>query len=164
MCYSHEDRTSAKASMAGDWCAYAYKGVWLKAKFPELVLCPACSAVAPFLVSSMAGKSLLAFLLLLSVVSAQLSGSVGPTTSLSSKQATICNVLDYGGSIGSSDIGPAISSAFTVSSPSTCLFLPFHQVYLLGMCPHKLWINSLRARGYVGGDLVGQHGLTKSWA
>ena len=33
---------------------------------------------------------------------AQLSGSVGPTTSLSSKQATICNVLNYGGVIGSS--------------------------------------------------------------
>ena len=59
-------------------------------------------------------KSLLASLLLVSAASAQLSGPVGPTSSLSSKQSTICNVLDYGGSIGSSDIGPAISSAFTV--------------------------------------------------
>ena len=33
---------------------------------------------------------------------AQLSGSVGPTTSLSQKQGTICNVLNYGGSVGSS--------------------------------------------------------------
>lgn len=33
---------------------------------------------------------------------AQLSGSVGPTTSRSSKQATICNVLSYGGTVGSS--------------------------------------------------------------
>lgn len=33
---------------------------------------------------------------------AQLSGSVGPTSSLSSKQGTICNVLNYGGSVGSS--------------------------------------------------------------
>ncbi|KAI9058602.1 glycoside hydrolase family 28 protein [Trametes sanguinea] len=58
-------------------------------------------------------KSLLASLLLVAAASAQLSGRVGPTTSLSSKQSTICNVLDYGGSIGSADIGPAISSAFT---------------------------------------------------
>ncbi len=56
----------------------------------------------------------LALFLLLSAVSAQLSGHVGPTSSLESKQSTICNVLDYGGSIGSSDIGPAITSAFTV--------------------------------------------------
>ena len=58
---------------------------------------------------------------------AQLSGSVGPTTSLSEK-SNLCNVLDYGGSIGSSDIGPAIQSAFddcvlTNSSAST-LYVP----------------------------------------
>ncbi|KAI0659450.1 rhamnogalacturonase [Cubamyces menziesii] len=58
-------------------------------------------------------KSLLASLLLVSATFAQLSGRVGPTSSLSSKQSTICNVLDYGGSIGSADIGPPISSAFT---------------------------------------------------
>ncbi|KAI0830349.1 rhamnogalacturonase [Trametes gibbosa] len=58
-------------------------------------------------------KSLLASLLLVSVASAQLTGHVGPTTPLSSKQGTICNVLNYGGSIGSDDIGPAINSAFT---------------------------------------------------
>ncbi|KAI5119242.1 hypothetical protein M0805_008793 [Coniferiporia weirii] len=44
---------------------------------------------------------------------AQLSGTVGPTTSTADKQKTICNVLDYGGEIGSSDIGPAIGNAFT---------------------------------------------------
>ena len=68
-------------------------------------------------------KALLALFLLLSDASAQLSGSVGPTTSLSSKQATVCNVLDYGGSVGSSDIGPAISSACTVGSHFTTPFL-----------------------------------------
>lgn len=47
----------------------------------------------------------------------QLSGRVGPTTSRASKQATICNVLDYGGTIGSNDIGPAIQSAF-----NNCVF------------------------------------------
>ncbi|KAI0691434.1 rhamnogalacturonan-hydrolase [Cytidiella melzeri] len=46
-------------------------------------------------------------------VFAQLSGTVGPTTPLSQKQGTICNVLNYGGTIGSSDIGPAIGAAFT---------------------------------------------------
>ena len=65
-------------------------------------------------VNIMGFKSLLPSLLLVSAVSAQLSGSVGPTSSLASKQSTICNVLDYGGSVGSSDIGPAIVSAFSV--------------------------------------------------
>jgi len=46
------------------------------------------------------------------LVSAQLTGPVGPTTTTGDKSAVICNVLDYGGSIGSSDIGPAISDAF----------------------------------------------------
>lgn len=39
--------------------------------------------------------------------------SVGALTPLSSK-STVCNVLDYGGvADGKTDIGPAISSAFT---------------------------------------------------
>lgn len=48
-----------------------------------------------------------------SLAQAQLTGPVGPTTPLSSK-SHICNVLDYGGSIGCEDIGPAITSAFYV--------------------------------------------------
>ncbi|KIP03607.1 glycoside hydrolase family 28 protein [Phlebiopsis gigantea 11061_1 CR5-6] len=58
---------------------------------------------------------------------AQLSGSVGPTTSRSSKQATICNVLSYGGTVGSSDIGPAIQSAFTncvLKNKGSTLYIP----------------------------------------
>lgn len=45
-----------------------------------------------------------ALLCLLNVLPAlgQLTGHVGPTTSSSAKRNTICNVLDYGGSIGSS--------------------------------------------------------------
>jgi rhamnogalacturonan hydrolase len=46
------------------------------------------------------------------LASAQLTGAVGPTTALSAKQSKICSVLDYGGTIGSADIGPAILSAF----------------------------------------------------
>lgn len=45
---------------------------------------------------------LLSFALISTTVLAQLSGSVGPATPLSEKQGTICNVLDYGGSVGSS--------------------------------------------------------------
>ncbi|THH06186.1 hypothetical protein EW145_g4260 [Phellinidium pouzarii] len=62
-----------------------------------------------------------------SVVLAQLSGSVGPTTPTSEKQATICNVLDYGGEIGSSDIGPAIGNAFTecvLNNSGSTLYVP----------------------------------------
>ncbi|KAI0645895.1 rhamnogalacturonase-like protein [Trametes meyenii] len=60
----------------------------------------------------MSFKSLLATVLLAAAASAQLSGHVGPTSSLSAKQSTICNVNDYGGKVGSSDIGPAIQKAF----------------------------------------------------
>ncbi|KAH8104352.1 rhamnogalacturonan-hydrolase [Phellopilus nigrolimitatus] len=58
---------------------------------------------------------------------AQLSGSVGPTSSLPSKQETICNVLDYGGEVGSSDIGPAIGSAFVncvLTHSGSTLYVP----------------------------------------
>ncbi|KAF8578955.1 glycoside hydrolase family 28 protein [Ramaria rubella] len=64
---------------------------------------------------------------------AQLTGSVGPTTTTTSKQKTICNVLDYGGVIGSSvcpyrrDIGPAIGSAFTncvLKNSGSTLYVP----------------------------------------
>lgn len=61
-------------------------------------------------------KSLLASLLLISAASAQLSGHVGPTSALSAKQVKTCSVLDYGGKVGSTDIGPAIQKAFDVRS------------------------------------------------
>lgn len=48
------------------------------------------------------------------LASAQLTKTVGPTTALSAKQAKICSVLDYGGKVGSDDIGPAILSTFQV--------------------------------------------------
>ncbi len=47
------------------------------------------------------------------VASAQLSGRVGPTTTRDTKRGTVCNVLKYGGTATkTSDIGPAIESAF----------------------------------------------------
>lgn len=57
--------------------------------------------------------SLVAAVLLPSLVTAQLSGSVGPLTSRESKRSKVCNVLDYGATASkTSDVGPALASAF----------------------------------------------------
>ncbi|EIM85320.1 rhamnogalacturonase [Stereum hirsutum FP-91666 SS1] len=59
-------------------------------------------------------------------VQGQLTGSTGPTTPLSSKTVT-CSVLDYGGSVGSSDIGPAILEAFencVLKNSGAVLYVP----------------------------------------
>ncbi|KDR70173.1 hypothetical protein GALMADRAFT_103315 [Galerina marginata CBS 339.88] len=69
----------------------------------------------------------LAVLLASSAAYAQLTGTTGPTTSTSSKRNKICSVLDYGGSVGSSDIGPAINSAFTncvLKNSGSTLYVP----------------------------------------
>jgi len=59
--------------------------------------------------------SALAGALFTSLVTAQLSGTVGPTTSTASKAAKkVCNILSYGGVASTStDNGPAIASAWT---------------------------------------------------
>lgn len=55
----------------------------------------------------------LAAIVLPTLVSAQLTGTVGPLTSRESKAQKICNVLDYGGKASkTADIGPALTSAF----------------------------------------------------
>jgi rhamnogalacturonan hydrolase len=56
--------------------------------------------------------------LLFGSCSAQLAGSVGPTTSTASKAAKkICNVLDYGAKADmSTDIGPPLLAAFEACS------------------------------------------------
>jgi rhamnogalacturonan hydrolase len=57
--------------------------------------------------------SVVAAVLLPSLVTAQLSGSVGPLTSRASKRDKVCNVLDYGATASkTSDVGPALASAF----------------------------------------------------
>ncbi|KDR70167.1 hypothetical protein GALMADRAFT_255018 [Galerina marginata CBS 339.88] len=72
----------------------------------------------------------ISFAVLLLVSSAaygQLTGKVGPTTSTSAKRNKICSVLDYGGKAGSSDIGPAIASAFNncvVKNSGSTLYVP----------------------------------------
>jgi rhamnogalacturonan hydrolase len=60
--------------------------------------------------------SILGALLLPALVTAQLSGHVGPTITREAKRTKkVCNVLDYGGVASkTSDIGPPISSAFAV--------------------------------------------------
>lgn len=62
-------------------------------------------------------NSLVAAVLLPSLVTAQLSGSVGPLTSRSAKRGKVCNVLNYGAVASkTSDIGPALASAFAACS------------------------------------------------
>ncbi|RDW85497.1 glycoside hydrolase family 28 protein [Coleophoma crateriformis] len=69
--------------------------------------------------------SCLAAFLLPSLAVAQLSGTVGPSTTRASKQATVCNVLDYGGVASkTSDVGPAIASAFAACKSGGTVYIP----------------------------------------
>lgn len=70
--------------------------------------------------------SYLAAVLLPSTVTAQLSGTVGPTTSRATKKATkVCNVLNYDGVVSkASDVGPAIASAFAVCKSGGTVYVP----------------------------------------
>jgi rhamnogalacturonan hydrolase len=60
------------------------------------------------------------------LVTAQLSGSVGPTTSYATKaEKNTCNVLDYGAVADkSTDIGPAISSAWDDCKDGGLIYIP----------------------------------------
>ena len=60
------------------------------------------------------------------LASAYLSGSVGPTTSVSTKSNTkICNVLDYGAKADkSTDVGAAISSAWDDCKDGGVVYIP----------------------------------------
>lgn len=84
---------------------------------------------------------LLAFLLSASVALAQLSGSVGPTTSTSAKQLTICSVLDYGGAVGSS-----VSEACLIINSTVVLMLDLPTGYRTchWKCLHQLRTETLR--------------------
>lgn len=66
------------------------------------------------------------FALVPTLVVSQLSGSVGPLTSSSDKAATkTCNVLDYGGvADGTTDVGPAIASAFAACKTGGVVKIP----------------------------------------
>ncbi|KAJ5580238.1 uncharacterized protein N7459_006223 [Penicillium hispanicum] len=71
-------------------------------------------------------SSLLAIGLAPFLAAAQLSGSVGPTTTYASKASNkICSVLDYGGvADNSTDIGPAISSAWDECKDGGVVYIP----------------------------------------
>lgn len=67
---------------------------------------------------------------LLNFTVAQLSGSVGPITSLASKSAIkTCNVTDYGAT-PSSDLGPALLSAFADCKTGGVIVIP-HEAWTL---------------------------------
>ena len=76
-------------------------------------------------------KALLPAALILSASTVEAAATVnkkalGPLTSLAAK-SKVCNVLDYGGvADGKTDIGPAISKAFTscVSGSAATLYIP----------------------------------------
>lgn len=110
-------------------------------KSSEAIL--ATSPIIPMMVGAIALASLVLNSLVLSTY-AQLTGRVGPTTPLSSK-SRICNVFDYGGYIGSSDIGPAIIRAFNVRLLLS-LGILFSCHSHSGMCLAKHWNHSLRSR------------------
>jgi rhamnogalacturonan hydrolase len=60
------------------------------------------------------------------LATAQLSGSVGPTTSYTTKASNkICNVLNYGGVADKkTDIGPAITSAWSACKSGGVVYIP----------------------------------------
>lgn len=62
----------------------------------------------------------------LSLVCAQLSGTVGPTTTYATKaQTKTCNVLDYGAVADSvTDIGPALTSAWAACKDGGLIYIP----------------------------------------
>ena len=56
---------------------------------------------------------------------AALTGHVGPTTSFTSKAANkICNIIDYGASTNGSDIGDALSSAWSDCAVGGLVYIP----------------------------------------
>ncbi|QKX61550.1 uncharacterized protein TRUGW13939_08702 [Talaromyces rugulosus] len=70
--------------------------------------------------------SVLSCALLLQQATAQLSGTVGPLTSVSTKKSTkLCNVLDYGAVADqSTDLGPPLTDAFDDCSSGGLVYVP----------------------------------------
>lgn len=70
--------------------------------------------------------SIFATFFCLSLVTAQLSGTVGPLTTRAEKAATkVCNVLDYGGVASKTDdVGPAIASAWAACKSGGEVYIP----------------------------------------
>src|SRR5690349_13257669 len=69
---------------------------------------------------------LVTFSLLARVINAQLSGSVGPSTSAANKASIkVCNVLNYGAKAdGNTDIGPPLVSAWEDCKSGGLVYIP----------------------------------------
>ncbi|KAF4555207.1 Rhamnogalacturonase B-like protein [Elsinoe fawcettii] len=84
--------------------------------------------------------------LLSSLVEAQLSGAVGPTTTIAAKRAKKqCNVLDaaYGGKAdGQTDVGPAITKAFNACKTGGVVVIPAGNYAL------NTWVNLSGGAGW----------------
>jgi hypothetical protein len=105
----------------------------------------------PFSTMKLSTFSYLAALLLPFLVTAQLSGSVGPTTTRAAKRTKVCNVLSYGGVASlASDIGPPLAFAFAACTSggigkSKCYEQIETSSNIHSVCtPRKLW------NGYLG--------------
>lgn len=70
--------------------------------------------------------SIALFLSLIPLVSSQLSGDVGPTTTTADKAATkVCNILDYGGEASTTtDNGPPLASAWAACASGGEVYIP----------------------------------------
>ncbi|ORY57786.1 RGase A [Pseudomassariella vexata] len=69
--------------------------------------------------------SLVAVLILPSLVASQLSGRVGPTTTREAKRNKVCNVLNYGGTASkTADIGKPLVSAFAACKNGGTVYVP----------------------------------------
>ncbi|OKL60948.1 putative rhamnogalacturonase B [Talaromyces atroroseus] len=105
----------------------------------------------------------LASISFLAYASAQLSGSVGPLTSITNKKETaLCNVVDYGAvADNSTDLGPALKSAFEACIDGGLVYIPSGDylletwVTLSGGSAWALQIDGIIYRGGTdGGNMI----------
>jgi rhamnogalacturonan hydrolase len=83
------------------------------------------------------------FLSLLAPTSAQLSGRVGPTTSLAVKAKTLCNITKYGAKAGKGgDIGPAMAAAFNACKNGGTIVIP------AGDWGLRTWVSMRGGKGF----------------
>lgn len=101
--------------------------------------------------------------LLLGYAAAQLSGTVGPLTSISAKKSVaLCNVLDYGAvADNSTDLGPALTDAFEACIGGGLVYVPSGNylldtwVTLSGGSAWALQLDGIIYRGGIdGGNMI----------
>lgn len=103
------------------------------------------------------------FALLPSATDAQLSGRVGPLTSVAAKTAKkTCSVLDYGGKAdGKTDVGPAITSAFNACKTGGVVVIPtgnFAMATYVTLSGGSAWAvqmdGTITRTGTAGGNMI----------